>query len=119
MKQRLIKIAVVCGLVIAAVYGCVSLVFPKYHVRFRLTVEVKDGDQIKTGSSVIEVDHQIVPDGSVNLGGDNGYRPVFGFAPMVDLGAKGLLFFDLPQRHKDPPTNNRTQKGPLSLCFVE
>jgi hypothetical protein len=94
MRQRLTKIAVVCGLVIAAVYGCVSLFFPKYHVRFRLTLEVKDGDQIKTGSSVIEVEYPIFPDGlmPIGAGANNGYRRVFGFAPTVDLGAKGLLF---------------------------
>jgi hypothetical protein len=88
--RPLTKIAVVCGLFIAAVYGCVSVVFPKYHVRFRLTVEVKDGDQIRTGSSVIEVDHTLQPDGIAQ--GPNPFRPVVGFAPTVDLGAKGLLF---------------------------
>jgi hypothetical protein len=102
MRRRLIKIAVVCGLVIAAVYGCVSLVFPKYHVRFRLTVEVKDGDQIRTGSSVIEVDYRIVPDGFVNLGGESGYRPVFGSAPTVDLGPKGLLFLTFLNATRTP-----------------
>jgi hypothetical protein len=111
--RPLIKIAAVCILVVAAVYGCVAIVFPKYHVRFRMTVEVKDGDQIRTGSSVIEVDYQIVPDGFMSIGGDNGHRPVFGSAPTVDLGAKGLLFLTFGNAERSPQQqvelNNRIQ----------
>ncbi len=112
MRQRLTKIAIVCGLVVAAVYGCVSLVFPKYHVRFRLTVEVKDGDQIRTGSSVIEVDYSFM-----NIGPDNGYRPYFGFAPTVDLGAKGLLFVTFLNAGRWPQTIIELKKR-LYLCVL-
>jgi hypothetical protein len=102
MRRRLIKIAVVCGLAIAAVYGCVSFIFPTYHVRFRLTVEVKDGDQIRTGSSVIEVTYPIQPDDFPAAEGEVSYRRVVGCAPTVDLGARGF-FFCLSSTPQGPP----------------
>jgi hypothetical protein len=100
MRRRLIKIVIVCGLVIAAVYGCVSLVYP--HVRFRLTVEVKDGDQIRTGFSVIEVVYPLLADGLQPIVGTDPYRRVVGFAPTVDLGAKGLLFLTFVNATRTP-----------------
>jgi hypothetical protein len=117
MRRRLIKIAVVCGLVAGAVYGCVSLVFPKYHVRFRLTVEVKDGDQIRTASSVIEVEHTLQPDVIQVMGGPNPYRPVVGFAPTVDLGEKGLLFLTFANTTRTPQQTIELKKR-LYLCVL-
>jgi hypothetical protein len=90
--SRLSKIALVCALAVAAVYGCVSFFYQNYQVRFRLTAEVKDGDQIRTGSSVLEVEYPIYPDSFLNLDGPSSFRRVVGYAPTVDLGKKGLLF---------------------------
>jgi hypothetical protein len=94
MRRRLIKIAAACVFIVAAVYGCAFLFFPKYYVRLRLTLEVKDGDQVRTGSGVIEVEYPIVPDSLMIVGGgaNNSYRRVIGAAVTVDLGANGLLF---------------------------
>jgi hypothetical protein len=55
--NRLIESAVVCVYVVVAVYGYVSLFYQKYHVRFWLTDEAKDGDQIRTGSSVLKLEY--------------------------------------------------------------
>jgi hypothetical protein len=77
--------------VVAAGYGCLSVIFRSVPVRFRLTMEVMDGDQIRTGSSVIEVEYPIYPDG-LFPGQNTGDRQVTGYAVTVDLGQKGLLF---------------------------
>jgi hypothetical protein len=53
---------------------------------------VQDGDQIRTGSSVLEVEYPIYPDSFMSLDGVSSYRRVVGYAPTVDLGEKGLLF---------------------------
>jgi hypothetical protein len=87
--RLLIKIAVPCLLVVVAIYGCVSLIWQNISVRFRLTLEVKDGDQIRTGSSVLEVGYPIVPD-SLNMG-TSSFRRVIGYAATVDLGEKGCF----------------------------
>ena len=56
MKGCLGVFGVLVGLVVLAV-GYVLLGFYNIHVRYRLTVEVQDGDQIKTGSSVIDASY--------------------------------------------------------------
>jgi hypothetical protein len=91
VKGFLIALGIFAGLGIAAT-AYVWLNFYTIHVRYRLTVEVEDAGQIKTGSSVIDVSYSIQPDESVSLGGrDTHPRPV-GYAPTVDLGEKGILF---------------------------
>ena len=67
-------------------------------VRFRLTLEVKDGEQIRMGSSVLEVEYPIVPD-SLNIG-TSSFRRVIGYAVTVDLGQKGLLFLTFINAHR-------------------
>jgi hypothetical protein len=87
-----------CLVALGIPVGLVSLVivilwinFYDIHVRYRLTVEVKDGDQIKTGSSVIDAAYDMQPDWTWS--GPHTYDPrVVGYAPTVDLGEKGLLF---------------------------
>jgi hypothetical protein len=96
--KLLIKIAVPCLLVVVAIYGYVSLIWQNIPVRFRLTLEVKDGDQIRTGSSVLEVEYPISPD-SLQLGGSS-FRRVVGYAVTVDLGQKGLLFLTFINAHR-------------------
>ena len=96
--RLLIKIAVPCLLVVAAIYGCVFLILQNIPVRFRLTIEVKDGEQIRTGSSVLEVGYPIGPD-SLNTG-TSSFRRVIGYAVTVDLGQKGLLFLTFFNAHR-------------------
>lgn len=96
--RLLIKIAVPCLLVVVAIYGCVSLIWQNIPVRFRLTLEVKDGEQIRTGSSVLEVEYPIVLD-SLNIGVSS-FRRAIGYAVTVDLGQKGLLFLTFINAHR-------------------
>ena len=112
----LIKIAVVCIVVVAAVYGCVSLLYPNMHVRFLLTVDVKDGDQIRTGSSVVEVEYFINPDFMVSLDGTTTFRRVTGYAVTVDLGEKGLLFLTFNDAHRSP--EQQSKRFPCLLSDV-
>ncbi|HEY1748499.1 MAG TPA: hypothetical protein VGG11_17255 [Xanthobacteraceae bacterium] len=90
MKGCLGVFGVLVGLVVLAV-GYVLLGFYNIHVRYRLTVEVQDGDQIKTGSSVIDASYTIEPD-YISWSGPDTYVRIEGYAPTVDLGEKGLLF---------------------------
>jgi hypothetical protein len=90
MKGCLVALGILAGLVIAVV-GYLWLSFYDAHVRYRLTVEVQDGDQIKTGSSVIDASYTIEPDWSPS--GPSTYLSSFvGYSPTVDLGKKGMLF---------------------------
>jgi hypothetical protein len=70
------------------------------HVRYRLTVEVQDGDQIKTGSSVIEASYAVAPEWIE--GPDIYLHQLVGNAPTVDLGEKGLLFLTFEYPTKTP-----------------
>jgi hypothetical protein len=90
---------IVAGLVIVAI-GYFWLSFYDIHVRYRLTVEVRDGDQIKTGSSVVEASYTIQPDWI--WAGPNTYVRIVGYAPTVDLGEKGLLFLTFSNVARTP-----------------
>lgn len=61
------------------------------HVRYRLTVELQDGDEVRTGSSVIDAAYVIDPGWIWEC--PHAYDPrIFGYAPTVDLGKKGMVF---------------------------
>jgi hypothetical protein len=78
------------GLVVLFI-GFWKLNYHDLHVRYRLTVEVQDGDQIKTGSSVIDAAYRIDPGWIWE--GPHDYDPdIVGYAPTVDLGKEGMLF---------------------------
>jgi hypothetical protein len=86
-KGCLTALGIFTGLLIVSI----ALIWIRIHpinVRYRLTVEVQDGDRIKTGSSVIEVAYlmeDLFPDAHPDV-------TVSGYAPTIDLGGKGLLF---------------------------
>ena len=61
MKGCLVALEIPAGLVIAVVCY-LWLSFYDVHMRYLLTVEVQNGDQIKTGSSVIDASYNIEPD---------------------------------------------------------
>jgi hypothetical protein len=104
MKVCLVALGILAGLVILAV-AFFRLNFYDIHVRYRLTVEVQDGDQLKTGSSVIEALYDIEPTWSWS-GPGNSTR-VIGYAPTVDLGDKGLLFLSFANATPTPEERAR------------
>jgi hypothetical protein len=95
-RKTLIALGVIVG-----VLALFRFNFYDIHVRYRLTVEVQDGDQVKTGSSVIEGLYNIRPEWSDVGGPDNNAR-VIGYAPTVDLGDKGLLFMTFAESQRTP-----------------
>jgi hypothetical protein len=81
------------GTPVALLLGVIGIFWFNFYniqVRYRLTVEVQDGDQIKTGSSVIEASYDIQP--TWTWSGPGNRTPVVGYAPTVNLGSKGMLF---------------------------
>jgi hypothetical protein len=83
------------------VIGILWLNFYDIHVRYRLTVEVQDGDQIKTGSSVIDASYEMQPDWSPS-GPHTGLGSFTGYSPTVDLGKKGMLFLTFESMPSTP-----------------
>jgi hypothetical protein len=84
----------------------IALIWIRIHpinVRYRLTVEVQDGDRIKTGSSVIEVAY-LMEDLFSDAHSD---VTVSGYAPTVDLGGKGYCFCHLLIRFVHRPSRRR------------
>jgi hypothetical protein len=65
-----------------------ELLYPTYTYRYRLSVEVGTPDGLRTGSSVIEVRYETLPD----VNGRNHVSRIFGEAIFVDLGqGKNLI----------------------------
>jgi hypothetical protein len=100
----LFALGIPAGLLILAVV-VFRLNFYDIHVRYRLTVEVQDGDQLKTGSSVVEALYDIQPTWSWS--GPGNYTRVVGYAPTVDLGDKGLLFLSFSNATPTPEERAR------------
>jgi hypothetical protein len=82
------------------VVGFFWLSFYSIHVRYRLTLEVSDDDQIKTGSSVVEASYNIQPDWI--WAGPSTFVRIVGYAPTVDLGGRGLLFLSFADASRTP-----------------
>jgi hypothetical protein len=99
MKGCLVAFGILMGVAVFAVV-LFRLNFYNIHVRYRLTVEVQDGDQLKTGSSVVEALYDIQPTWSWS--GPGNHTRVIGYAPTVDLGDKGLLFLTFADATRTP-----------------
>jgi hypothetical protein len=109
MKGCLVAVGILVGIVVLVVVFVLSG-FQHIHVRYRVTVEVQDGEQIRMGSSIIDASYDIEPD-YVTWSGPNTYVRVEGYAPTVDLGEKGLLFltFQDAERTVDEMTERNEQ----------
>lgn len=117
-KGCLVALGIPVGLVILVV-ALFWLNFYSIHVRYRLTVEVQDGDQVKTGSSVIDVAYSIQPDQAVNLGGRDTRAIAVGYAPTVDLGEKGLLFLTFGNAPLGPEYHDGRSRNQQFSCPLE
>jgi hypothetical protein len=112
MKGCLTALGIVAGLVLVGIVSC-SIAYPTIHVRYRLTVEVNVGDQIKTGSGVIGVDYPIYPDSFVSLDGPGNHSDITGYAITVDLGEKGLLLLTLAGAERTPDQRRARTRCPM------
>jgi hypothetical protein len=116
MKGCLVAIGILAGLVIAVI-AFFRFSFYDIHVRYRLTVEVQDGDQVKTGSSVIDVLYNMEPDWSPS--GPHTYDPrIVGYAPTVDLGERGLLFLTFDKTRTPLYTRERSKQTPCRFGVI-
>jgi len=102
------------GLLILA-FAFFRLNFYDIHVRYRLTVEVQDGDQVRAGSSVIEVLYNIEPTWSPSH--FNSFPTPVGYAPTVDLGEKGMLFLTFSDATRTPA--QRAERNKEVLCLFD
>lgn len=114
MKGCLVAFGILVGLVVLAV-GYLWLSFYNIHVRYRLTVEVQDGDQIKTGSSIIDVSYNIEPDWSPSH--FNGSPRFIGYAPTVDLGEKGMLFLTFSNATRN--SEQQAERNKQVFCLFD
>jgi hypothetical protein len=91
LKKGCIVVLTIPVAIVLGIFCLLAFNFYEIPVRYRLTLEVQDGDQIKTGSSVVEAYYDVQPDWSWS-GPDTHLRKLVGNAPTVDLGERGLLF---------------------------
>jgi hypothetical protein len=91
--KRPTKSVFVFALIIAGGYLAYLAIFPTYYLRYRLTLDVSVDGVTHTGSGVVEISYQPVPDwlGAGFEGSRFGGR-MHGYAITVDLGKYGLLF---------------------------
>jgi hypothetical protein len=113
-KGCLVALGIPMGLVVI-VMVILWANFYNIHVRYRLTVEVQDGDLVKTGSSVVEALYDIQPTWSWS-GPGNSTR-VIGYAPTVDLGDKGLLFLTFADATRTPA--ERAERNDYVFCAAD
>jgi hypothetical protein len=114
MKGCLVTLGILMG-VLVLLGGYLWLSFYYIHVRYRVTVEVQDGDQIKTGSSVIDVSYNIEPDWSPSH--FNSWPTPVGYAPTVDLGEKGMLFLTFSDATRPP--GQRVELSKQVFCLFD
>lgn len=114
MKGCLVALGIVVGLVIA-ITGIFWLNFYNVHVRYRLTVEVQDGEEVKTGSSVIDVSYNIEPAHTPSQW--NSFPIPVGYAPTVDLGGKGLLFLTFANAARTPA--QQVERNKVVFCLFD
>ena len=91
--------------------------FQTIHVRYRITLEVQDGDQIRSRSSVLDAAYPIEPD-SITLSGPDTFVRIKGYAPTVDLREEGLLFLtflDAPLTAVERKVRKSKLGGKLSI----
>src|ERR1700722_3368819 len=91
--KRSPKFLVVCAAIAVGLYLAYPLIFPTAYLRYRLTLDVDVSGVMRTGSGVVEIAYQPVPDWLVNIGGGSHFTSEMrGYAITVDLGERGLLF---------------------------
>jgi hypothetical protein len=107
MKGCLTAIGLFVGVAVLAVVYVLSG-FYAVQVRCRITIDVQDDDQIKTGSAVIGLSYNVNPDWAQDHFRNASDQA--GYAPTVDLGSKGLLlltFFSATRTPQQQAEHNK------------
>jgi hypothetical protein len=91
--KRPSKFLVVCAAIVVGLYAAYHVILPTAYLRYRLTLDVDVDGVTRTGSGVVEIAYQPLPDWLVNIGGGSHFGgEMRGYAITVDLGERGLLF---------------------------
>jgi hypothetical protein len=87
------KFLVVCAAIAGGLYLAYLVFFPTNYLRYRLTLDVDVNGVMRTGSGVVEIAYQGMPDWLSEIGQGAHFGGVMrGCAITVDLGEHGLLF---------------------------
>ncbi len=86
------KFLLVCALIAIGGYAIYALIFPTERLRYRLTLDVDVDGVTHTGSGVVEIAYQPLPDMFDSLPGGHFRGEMRGYAVTVDLGERGVLF---------------------------
>lgn len=90
---RGVKFLLVCAAIAGGLYAAYLVILPTVYLRYRLTLDVDVDGVTRTGSGVVEIAYQPVPEWLVNIGqGAHFGGEMRGYAVTVDLGKRGLLF---------------------------
>lgn len=91
--SRGIRFLAVCAATAGGLYLAYLVVLPRVYLRYRLTVDVEVDGVMRTGSGVVEIAYQGMPDWLSEIGqGAHFGGEMRGYAITVDLGERGLLF---------------------------
>jgi hypothetical protein len=91
--KRFAKFLAVCALIVGGVYLAYLVILPTATLRYRPTVDVDVDGVTRTGSGVVEISYQPLPDSFVGAFGGSHFRgDMRGYAITIDLGERGLLF---------------------------
>jgi hypothetical protein len=87
------KFFVVCAIIIGGLYTGYLMFFPTNYLRYRLTLDVVVDGATRTGSGVVEIAYQGMPDWLSKIGEAGHFGgDMRGCAITVDLGERGSLF---------------------------
>jgi hypothetical protein len=87
------KFLVVCVAIAGALYLAYLVILPTVYLRYRLTLDVDVDGVIRTGSGVVEIAYQPLPDWLVDISQSAHFGgEMSGYAITVDLGERGSLF---------------------------
>jgi hypothetical protein len=87
------KFLVVCAAIVVGLYVAYLVFFPTVYLRYRLTLDVDVDGVMRTGSGVVEIAYQGMPDWLSEIGQAAHFAgEMHGYAIPVDLGERGLLF---------------------------
>ncbi len=112
----MLKFLVGVGVLGLALFAVWKIAFPTYTHRYRLTIDVQVGDQIKSGSGVIEVTNYSNGPLEGLIHGTHS-TSIEGRAPIIELGSKGLLLAMLGTYRPVEP-DRVTGMRPMSARFI-
>ena len=87
------KFIAVCAAIAVSLYAAYLVILPTAYLRYRLTLDLDVDGLTRTGSGVVEIAYQPLPEWLANIGGGSHFSgEMRGYAITVDLGERGLLF---------------------------